>query len=198
MMVGPRLLRLQSTLSRRLSTSAISQRSFTLSFKIAGSNNETETETYNSAKEFQEIFHGFRFTNPKTGRTFKPLSLPEQHEDPAVVYIAKHPFLVAHLENYDHNQFTDRAFEVKSCAALEQHLQPHSIRRRVPNVNPNREGAWRFLTTDKGNDMAEWEGIWEGADGHVFFLESKHLMDQVSFFCQFHGSVRVFIYIHIE
>jgi hypothetical protein len=88
--------------------------------------------------------------NPKTGYTFKPEHLPAQHIDPTVVYIARHPFLVACMGNFNHNQVSDKTFEDKACTALEQHLQPRSIQRRTPDYNLEREGAWRILTGDKG------------------------------------------------
>jgi len=28
-------------------------------------------------------------------------------------------------------------------------------------------------------DIAEWEGIWKSPNGHVYFLEAKHLIDFV-------------------
>jgi|SRR5882762_3167980 len=68
-----------------------------------------------------------------------------------------------------------------------RHLQSRSIRRRIPKQSARPDG-WRFLTGVK--DVAEWEGIWESSDGHVFFLEAKHLMDVVSFH-QLYGSVSV-------
>ena len=186
---------LGTALSRRFTTSAVSHRYFTVSYIIAGTDNEEHTETYASSKNFQKSFSGFRFTNPKTGLTFNPEDLQEQHIDPTVVYIAKHPFFKARMEDYSHSQISDNAFEDKACAALERHLQPRLIHRRIPHNPSKREDAWRILTdeSDKGKDVAEWEGIWESEDGHVFFLEAKHYMTLVSF-CRFYISVLVYIY----
>src|SRR6266436_3264120 len=91
-------------LSRRFTTSVTSQRSFTLSYTMPGAGSTTETETYTSAKSFKETFHGFRFTNPKTGITFRAAELIKQHVDPTVIYIAKHPFLTVRLEEFSHTQ----------------------------------------------------------------------------------------------
>jgi len=81
----------------------------------------TEAETYTSIKSFKETFHGFRFTNPKMGIMFRAAKLIEHHVDPTVIYIAKHPFLTVHLEEFSHTQITDKAFEDKACMVLEQH-----------------------------------------------------------------------------
>ena len=186
---------LGTTLSRRFTTSATCQRSFTISFKMPRADGDTETETYESAKSFRETFHGFRFTNPQTGKTYRAAELPTYHTDPTVVYTAKHPFLTTRLEEHSHTQITDKAFEDNACAALERHLQSRFIQRRIPD-NPHRPGGWRFLTLPGGKDIAEWEGIWESSDGHVFFLEAKHLMSFVSF-SQFRGSVSIsYIFIY--
>jgi hypothetical protein len=91
----------------------------------------TETETYMSTKSFQDTFHRFQFTNPKMGNTFQAADLLEQHVDPTIVYIAKHPFLTVHLEGYS-TQITNAAFEDKACVALECHLQSHSIWCHIP------------------------------------------------------------------
>ena len=174
--------------SPRFSTSAISGRSFTISFKIAGTKPEIHTETFASPKRFQEMFQGFRFMHPNTGFTCKPEHLLEKHTDPSVIYIAKHPFLVARMEEIDHNQISDKAFEDKACAALERRLLPIKPERRLSDINFNRSGAWRILSDDKGRDVAEWEGIWQCKDGHTFFLEAKRVMDVVSFY-QFYVSI---------
>jgi len=118
---------------------------------------------------------GFDLPIPKPASHFEPQTcLNIYHVDPRVVYIAKHPFLTARLEEYSHNQIADKAFEDKACTALEHHLQSRSIQRRIPD-NSTRPDSWRILTGVK--DVAEWEGIWESSDGHVFLLEAKHLMD---------------------
>jgi hypothetical protein len=179
-----RLLGTTMTLSRRFTTSATSQRSFTLSYTMPGAGGTTETEIYPSAKFFRDTFHGVRFTNPKTGITVRAADLDV---DPTVVYVAKHPFLAVRLEESSHTHIADKAFEGKACAALERHLQSRSIRRRIPKQSTRPDG-WRFLTGVK--DVAEWDGIWESSDGHVFFLEAKHLMNLVSFH-QLYGSVSV-------
>jgi hypothetical protein len=176
-------------LSRRFTTSATFQRSFTISFTMPGTGGNAETETYESAKSFRETFHGFRFTNPQTSKTYRAAELPAYHTDPTVVYIAKHPFLTTRLEEHSHTQMADKAFEDNACAALEHHLQSRSVQRRIPD-NFSRPGSWRYLTLAGGKDVAEWEGIWESSDGHVFFLEAKHLMNLASL-CQFYGSVSV-------
>jgi hypothetical protein len=178
---------LGATLSRRFTTSVTSSQRFTLSFTMPGADGDIETESYPSAKAFRDTFHGFRFTNPKTGMTLPAADLPKNHVDPTVVYIAKNPFLKARLEEYSYNQVADKAFEdnSKACAAIEHHLQSHSIWRRAPS-DSNRPDSWRFLTGVK--DVAEWEGIWESSNGHVYFLEAKHFMSQVRFH-QFYSSV---------
>jgi hypothetical protein len=117
------------------------------------------------------------------------------YTDPTVVYTAKHPFLTTRLEVHSHTQISDKAFENNACTALEHHLRSRSLQRHIPD-NPSRPGGWRFLTLAGGKDVAEWEGIWKSSDGHVFFLEAKHLMNLVSF-CQFYGSVSIsYIFIY--
>jgi len=114
--------------------------------------------------------HSLDFGSP----TISASCLPE-HVDPTVIYIARHPFLTARLEDYSHNQISDKVFEGKACKALERHLnKSFAIRRRIPD-NPTRPDGWRILAGEK--DVAEWEGVWVGHDGHVYFLEAKHFMD---------------------
>ena len=169
---------LGTTLYRQFGTSAICNRSFTLSYIIPDKSNQVKTYTFVSAKDFWISFSGFLFTNPKTEKTSIAASLPD-HVDPTVTYIAEHPFLTARQEDYSYNQISDKAFEDRACKALERYLKKSlAISRRVSEHN--RQGAWRFLTGEK--DIAEWEGIWESCDGHHFFLEAKHFMDSASFF----------------
>jgi len=169
---------LGTTLYRQFGTSAICNRSFTLSYIIPDKSNQVKTCTFVSAKDFRASFSGFLFTNPKTEKTFAAASLPD-HVDPTVTYIAEHPLFTARQEGYNH-QISDKAFEDRACNALERYLKKSlAISRRVPE-NPTRQGSWRFLTGEK--DIAEWEGIWESCDGHHFFLEAKHCMDMASFF----------------
>jgi hypothetical protein len=163
---------------RGFATTATSLKPFTISFIIPDGRNQLETETYSSGKEFRLAFPGFRFVDPKTNVAISATSIPDK-VDPTVTYLAKHPFFVAPLEGYSHQQVSDKAFEEKSCAALEYHLRKsHMIQRRPPH-NPSQVDGWRFLGGDK--DVAEWEGIWEGVDGHVYFLEAKHSVDMASF-----------------
>ena len=122
-------------------------------------------------------------------RTSAWRNIPAYHTDPTVVYTAKHPFLTTRLEEHSHTQIADKAFEDNACAALEHHLQSRSVQRRIPD-NFSRPGSWRYLTLAGGKDVAEWEGIWESSDGHIFFLEAKHLMNLASL-CQFYCSVSV-------
>lgn len=167
-----------STMFRQLKTTSAFNRSFTLSYVIPGKGNQVETETFLSAKSFRDAFPGFRFTNPKTRVTLSASCLPN-HIDPSVIYTAKHPFLAAQLEDYSYNQISDKAFEDRACKALEHHLiKSFAVHRRIPD-NPTRPDSWRILAGEK--DVAEWEGVWVGHDGHVFLLEAKHLMDAVSF-----------------
>jgi len=181
---------LGTTLSRQLTTSAVSQRSFTFSYTIDGTRGETQTKIFASPKFFRNTFHGYRFTNPQTGHTYSAADLLD-HADSNVVYIAKHPFLTARLDEYSHNQIADKAFEDRAYRALEDHLQTYSVWRRD---NRKRTDGWRILTGDDGRDIAEWEGIWESPNGQVYFLEGKHLFDLVSFH-QFYGSTFIYIYI---
>lgn len=134
-----------------LTTSATSQwrqRSFMLSFVIAGTRGGTETETYTDAESFGDAFQGFRFTNPQTA------DLPKYHTDSSVVYIAKHPLLTARFDKWSPNEVTDKVFVNKACMALEHHRQPCSVWRCVPNVRDIKDG-WRILTR---KDVVEWEG----------------------------------------
>ncbi|KIM87828.1 hypothetical protein PILCRDRAFT_3562 [Piloderma croceum F 1598] len=145
---------------------------------MPGADGDIETESYVSAKAFRDTFHGFRFTNPKTGITFGAADLPKNHVDPTTIYIAKHPFLKAQLKESSYNQVVDKAFEGEACAAIEHHLQSHSIWCRAPH-DSNQPDSWRFLTGAK--DVAEWEGIWESSNGHVYFLEAKHFMSHAKY-----------------
>jgi len=182
---------LGTTLSRQFTTSAVSQRSFTISYIIAGTRGEIQTETYSSPKFFRNTFHGYHFTNPKTGYTYTPADLVNEHKDSTVVYIAKSAFFTVRLDEYNHNQVADKAFKDRACRALEDHLQTHSVWRHDNRKPPD---GRRILTGDDGRDIAEWDGIWESPNGQVYFLEGNHLLDLVSFH-QFCGST--FIYIHI-
>jgi len=147
-------LRLLSAASRGGSspymTSAILQRSTTISYRIAGPGNEIFTETYESGKHFQRTFKGFRFTNPQTGVTYPASDLLDRHTDPSLVYVARHPFLAARLENYSHTQITDKAFEDKACRALENYFGLHS-QGTVRYNNPKRADGWRVLTGDESS-----------------------------------------------
>jgi len=165
---------------RQFWTSAASKKSFTLSFIIPDFNKSDEivTETYSSAKDFRDSFPGFRFTNPNTHRTFPPSTLPGV-VDPTVVYIAKHPYLTARIQDKSHTQISDKVFEDKACKALERHLNKTLIISRRRPDNDERRDGWRILTGER--DVAEWEGIWQSRDGRVFFLEAKHFMEMVSF-----------------
>jgi len=159
---------------RQFKTSTAFNRSFTLSYVIPGKGNQVETETFLSPKCFRDAFPGFRFTNPNTKVTISASCLPK-HVDPTVMYTASHPFLTAQLEDYSHNQISDKVFEDKACKVLERHLnKSFAIRRRIPD-NPTRPDGWRILAGEK--DVAEWEGVWVGHDGHIYFLEAKHFMD---------------------
>jgi hypothetical protein len=168
---------LGTTVYRQFGTSATSKKSFTLSFIISDINKSDDivTETYSSARDFRDSFPGFRFTNPNTDRTFAPSTLPGV-VDPTVVYIAKHPCLTPRLQD---TQISDKVFEDKACKALEHYLNKTLIvSRRRPDDDKRRDG-WRILTGER--DIAEWEGIWQSRDGHVFFLEAKHFMEMVRF-----------------
>ena len=175
--------------SRHFMTSAISQRHTTLSFRIAGSGGEIFTKTYTSKKDFQLASYGANFTNPKTGFTYPASELLNQHRDPSVVYIARHPLLPARSEDYDLTQITDKAFEDEACRALEIYFQLHS-QGTVRHNNPKRADGWRVITGDDGRDIVEWEGIWKSPNGHVYLLEAKHLVNFVSF------SFKVLSYLH--
>ena len=151
-----------TTLSCWLTTFATSQCSFTLSFTMSGTDGKTETESYKSTKAFQDTFHRFQFTNPKMGKTFWATDLPKCHVDPTIVYIAKHPFLKACLEEYSYNQVADKAFEDKACAALEHHLQSYSIWCCVPTIQLDQmAGAslqgWMMLLNGKGFGRASMD-----------------------------------------
>lgn len=79
-----------------------------------------------------------------------------------------------------HNQVSDKALEEQS-KAFERHLLLHvKIRRRIAQ-NLKRTDGWRFIMAeDTGKDVTEWEEIWEGPDGYVYFFEAKYLIDGVS------------------
>jgi hypothetical protein len=44
--------------------------------------------------------------------------------------------------------------------------------------DPARQDGWRFLTGE--TDIVEWDGVWEGPDKCVYFLETKYFVDGVS------------------
>jgi hypothetical protein len=137
---------LGTTIRRQLATSAASNRPLTLSFIISGGGDQVQTESFVSASEFRKAFSGFRFTNPKTNNTHPVDALPN-HIDPSVVYVAKHPFLEAWLDDFSHNQISDKVFEDKACNALDRHLnQGLIISRRIPD-NPTRQDGWRIFST---------------------------------------------------
>ena len=148
LLVRPMGLTLSCQLLTTSATSQWRQRSFMLSFVIAGTRGGTETETYTDAESFGDAFQGFRFTNPQTA------DLPKYHMDSSVVYIAKHPLLTARFDKWSPNEVTDKVFVNKACMALEHHRQPCSVWRCVPNVRDIKDG-WRILTR---KDVVEWEG----------------------------------------
>jgi hypothetical protein len=166
----------QAAICHQLATSASSCKSFKFTFVLRDKLNEVNSIKFETVEVFNDTFRGFYFMDPNTCKMYSYKALPKI-VDPAVVYIADHPFLTTRLEERSHNQITDKAFEEKACQALEHHLKHMGITRRVPE-NASRPDGWRILS-DK-QDVAEWEGIWERGDGHFCFLEAKHFMDFVS------------------
>ena len=160
-------------------SNACTNQPFTLSYIISGSDKGVKTATYESLKSFREAFSGFQFTNPKTKFMFPPSHLLN-HLDPDVVYIAEHPFLTARLQEYNHTQISDKAFEQKASSALERHLNnKYIIVHRCISDDPTWPNGWQVIAGE--DDIAEWEGVWIGPDGHYFFLEAKHSIELASF-----------------
>jgi hypothetical protein len=105
------------TLYCQFGTSAASKMSFTLSFiPDINKGDEIVTETYSSTKDFHDLFPRFWFTNPNTDQTFAPSTLPGV-VDPTIIYIVKHPYLTAQLEDKSHTQISDKACKAQLLEA---------------------------------------------------------------------------------
>ena len=160
------------------SDATTANRHFTITYRTPD-NRIPVNETYEDVEDFRKSFQGWRFTNTKTKITHYAGSL-QYGIDPTVIYDANHPHHRARLDEVSHCQISDKAFEEKSIKTLEHHLRLRTdIKQRVAQDPAARQDGWRFLTAE--TDVAEWEGIWEGPDGHVYFLEAKHLISAVSF-----------------
>jgi hypothetical protein len=152
-------------------------RHFTITYRTPD-NRAPVTEMYKNVGSFHKSFKGWRFTDTNTKITTYSGDLQDDI-DPTVIYDAKHPFLPTWKTETSHHQVSDKVFEEKSIKSLEHHLLLcTNIQRRVAQ-DPTRKDGWRFLTAE--TDIAEWEGIWEGPDGHIYFLEAKHLVSNVNF-----------------
>jgi len=133
------------------------------------------TDTYTSFQSFQESWRGWRFLNPQTNLISSPTAFVHEPVDPTIVYQALHQLLDVRREQVSHHQIADKAFEEKSIKAIERYLHLYKDIQRRTAQNPARQDGWQFLTETR--DIAEWGGIWEAADGHVFFLETKNFID---------------------
>jgi hypothetical protein len=111
---------LGTTLYHQFGTTGACNTSFTSSYIILGSN-QVITENYLSAKAFWDSFPGFWFTNPNTNKTDSLSTLPNI-VDFTIMYMAKHLYFTAQLEDYSHDQISDKALEDKACNALECYL----------------------------------------------------------------------------
>lgn len=164
----------------RLKSSKAADHRFTITYKIPNSHTPAETETFSSVKAFQTCFKGdWRFTNTKTGITHSLGEFKTLDVDPTTIYHARHPAVIE-WEEISYDQHAEKTFREKSGKAVEESIRVNlrvDIRRRTAQDPTSRDG-WRFLTEQQ--DVVEWEGIWEGPGGHVFFLEVKHFMNAVS------------------
>ena len=168
--------------SRFKSDATASRHQFTITYETPDSRIPV-TETFDTPDDFRKSFVGWRFVNTKShvskySGTFTDV-------DPDIVYDATHPFYHARLDEIiSHHQVADKPFEEKCIKSLECHLLniDSGIRRWTPQ-DPTQQDGWRFLTAK--SDIAEWGGLWEGPDRHVYFLEAKHYINYASFQCFF-------------
>ena len=161
---------------RRWATNA-SQKPFTMTYRVAGAD-EVDTATFPDLRTFRQYFQGCLLT--ANGISRAPKFMLHEDIDPNIVYVVKNFYFGARKEERMHTQIADKAFKEKSIQRLERHFADQSpdVHRR-PTQDPSCENGWRYLIDKK--DVAEWEGIWEGQDGHFYFLEAKHSVDSVSF-----------------
>ncbi|KAF9508950.1 hypothetical protein BS47DRAFT_1384558 [Hydnum rufescens UP504] len=94
--------------------------------------------------------------------------------DSTIIYLAKHPLYSAHKQGALHYKISDKAFEERAIKTIECHLLLRGIWRFV-GKDPARQDGWRFLIGE--TDIAEWDGVWEGPDKHIYFLEMKDFVD---------------------
>ncbi|KAF9508936.1 hypothetical protein BS47DRAFT_1384555 [Hydnum rufescens UP504] len=135
------------------------------------------TTTFHTLQTFQSYFHGWLFKNPVTNLATLPACMNYSHADSTVVYLAEHPRYIGIAEQLGvfHPQISDKVFEEKAIKAIERHLSLHGDIRRFVGKDPTRQDGWRYLTGE--TNIAEWDGIWEGPDEHIYFLETKHFVD---------------------
>jgi len=135
------------------------------------------TTTFHTLQTFQSYFHGWLFKNPVTNLATLPACMNYSHADSTVVYLAEHPRYIGIAEQLGvfHPQISDKVFEEKAIKVIERHLSLHGDIRRFVAKDPTRQDGWRYLTGE--TNIAEWDGIWEGPDEHIYFLETKHFVD---------------------
>src|SRR5947208_10346790 len=80
---------------------------------------------------------------------------------PSMTYEVVSPFFGSMMEECQHRQISDKAFEQKSREAMVHYLHNH----KLPFHELDR------VIEVAGEIVAEWEGVFELEDGQVWFLE---------------------------
>ncbi|KAF9505081.1 hypothetical protein BS47DRAFT_1489924 [Hydnum rufescens UP504] len=168
----PRYFQSHSRLTQLRQATSLPHPTFTVTYKTP--KDTPVTTTFHTLQTFQSYFRGWIFTNPVTNVAISPAEMTHSTIDSTIVYLAKHPLYSAQEQGALHHQISDKAFEEKAIKAIERHLFLPGIRRFVAK-DPARQDGWRFLTGE--TDIAEWDGVWEGPDEHIYFLETKDFVD---------------------
>jgi hypothetical protein len=176
-----------SRLTQLRQATSLPHPTFTVTYKTP--KDTPVTTTFHTLQTFQCYFRGWIFTNPVTNVAILPAEMTYSTIDSTIIYLAKHPLYSALEHGALHHQVSDKAFEEKAIKAMECHLFLRGGIRRFVAKDPARPDGWRFLTGD--TDIAEWDGLWEGPDDRVYFLETKHFVDAVSPRYLFHAWLRL-------
>jgi hypothetical protein len=153
------------------------RKKFSIRFTVAGDEDKL-LEIMTSPRAFKHHYAQYLFRHPVTGKVDDPITLARTF-DHTVTYIAYHPTFRPINRGISHSQITDHAFEDRAIRAVEHHLMATYVVSRWHAVSlSERDQGWQHLTGEQ--DIAEWNGIWRRDDGHMFFLETKHVMTMVN------------------
>jgi len=88
---------------------------------------------------------------------------------PHTIYEIISPYFASMMDERQHRQIADKAFEDKSRRALTRYLEEQGLSFRELD---------RVVQAD-GKPIAEWEAVIELEDGKIWFLECKHCVSTV-------------------